>query len=574
MFTKDSLERLREQVDLIEVLGSYVDLKPAGSTYKGLCPFHEEKSPSFMVRRGDSHYHCFGCGAHGDAIAFYMEHLKMGFAEAVEALSDRFGVHMDKTEREEKGPNKKVLRGALKVASDFFHYYLLHSEEGHRALQYLYNRGMDLEFIRLFQLGLAPRDAQVFFSVMNEHKLDPRLLAEVGLLRNNRPFFFNRITFPVKDGMGNIIGFSARTMDDQLKGPKYVNTPETPLFKKSHILFGLSDSRRQIAKEKSAIVVEGQIDALRMIQAGFNTTVAGQGTAFGQWHVKQLIDLGVDRVYLALDGDEAGHNASIKIGDLFQKEGIGVRVVPIPLGSDPDTLLKELGPLAMKQLIERSVEYLSFLIRINAKRIDITSPSGKTQLIEQLTKQIKAWEHPLMVHESLRKLAKLLEVPESLLGIGKAPETPQTFIKKEGRVSDINVDPDLVLETDLLRWLSLDPTLIDLAQNNITPDHFYNPLCRRLYVQLESSEDDLLTLAMQSDDPETKLFISNMIQKKVNKEKSKEGLLATLQKILERHYLDAREQIRRKIESGTLSDEETLLLAKQFDNLNRPDLVV
>jgi DNA primase len=269
MFTKESLELLRQRIDLPEVLSGHLDLQRSGSSYKALCPFHEEKTPSFMVQRGDSHYHCFGCGAHGDAIAFLMTHVKMGFAEAVESLAERFQVTLEKSEEPqgEKGPSKAKLKQALELASNLYHYLLLYSVEGQVALRYLYQRGLDLDFIRQFQVGFAVRQGDLLMRYLRIHAIDERLQEQAGLISvaqsgRMRDFFSDRITFPIRDALGAVIGFSARKFKEETFGGKYINTPETPLFKKSRVLFGLSYCRSRIAKEAKAIIVEGQIDCL------------------------------------------------------------------------------------------------------------------------------------------------------------------------------------------------------------------------------------------------------------------------------------------------------------------------
>ncbi|HPE84856.1 MAG TPA: DNA primase, partial [Chlamydiales bacterium] len=457
LFSKTSLETLRERIDLIEVLSSHLDLKRSGGSYKACCPFHDEKSPSFIVKRGDSHYHCFGCGAHGDAIAFLMNHLKMSFSDSVEQLAERFGVRIEKIDEKDapQGPNKKLLRAANEEATHFFSSFLLHTEEGHRALNYLYERGLDLDFVRSFRIGYAPRDTKVFFEAMLKkgHSMD--VLAEVALMAQNRmPFFRERIMFPILDAGGQVVGFSGRKIQDSSFGPKYINTSDTPLFKKSKVLFGLHESRKRIAKEKKVIICEGQIDALRLIQEGFNFTVAGQGTAFGQEQANELMHLGVTHIYLALDGDRAGQEAAVKIGHFFQKEGVDVSVALLPEGSDPDTLLRTEGPPSFAKLLEEADDYLTFLVRFYSQGQDLSRPAVKTELVQIISRRIREWNHPLMIHESLRKLAKLTHVPESTIGVDQV--TPvDVIIKKTGTLSGESIDPERVLEMDLLRWMLL-----------------------------------------------------------------------------------------------------------------------
>ncbi len=298
-FTKESLETLRQRIDLPELISQYVPLKKAGSAFKALCPFHDEKSPSFVINRGDSHYHCFGCGAHGDAIQFLMQHLKLGFAEAVEQLAERFQVVLEKLEggSEVKETSRSRLKEANEAALRLYHAYLLHAQEGEEALKYLLNRQIDLSFIQQFRLGLAPKQSGLFRKIMHGLGFSDEILAEAGLIveRNGRwrDFFENRLILPVQDKVGTVIGFSARKFHESTFGGKYINTKETALFKKSRSLFGLFYCAKRIAKQKQAIIVEGGLDALRMIYHGFECTVAALGTAFGEEHVRELVQLGV-----------------------------------------------------------------------------------------------------------------------------------------------------------------------------------------------------------------------------------------------------------------------------------------
>lgn len=584
-FSKDSLELLRSRIDLIEVLSPYLKLQRSGAAYKALCPFHDEKSPSFIVQRGDSHYHCFGCGAHGDAIQFLMTHLKMSFVEAVENLAERFHVQLEESKGEEKpkGPSKAALKDALEKACQLYQFYLLHTLEGHAALDYLYSRGISLDFIRQFQIGLAPKAAH-FLKAMWEQKIPSAVLEEAGLMNKGREFFSDRITIPIRDALGSVIGFSARKYKTDTFGGKYINTPETPLFKKSKVLFGLSFSRKVIAKERKALIVEGQLDALRLIYSGFNWTVAGQGTAFGEEQAKELIHLGVRQVYLALDGDNAGQEAAVKIGHLFQKEGIDVWVVKLPDQCDPDLMLQEKGPEEWQKLLDKSIDYLSFLVEHYAKSINMQTPAGKNELVQTIAKRIREWDHPLMVHESLRKLARLTQTPESIIG---TPEqnVPGVYIKRSASVTFTEVDPDRILEADLLRWLFLmgesTPALIRIAEANLQKEHFRTSAGKGLfekYLEAVKKEKprDLLSLAIDLEQAEQQLFMAEILQKKVNREKASACFIETVQKMLERRWMYQREEIKLKIFSGSCSESEVLELARQFDELKkaRPQTVI
>ncbi len=583
-FSRESLEQLRSRIDLVEVLSPYLKLQRSGASFKALCPFHDEKTPSLIIQRGDSHYHCFGCGAHGDAIGFLMTHLKMSFVEAVESLAERFHVQLEevKDANVPQGPNKTVLKDALEKACAFYQFYLLHTLEGHAALDYLYSRGITLDFIQQFQVGLAPK-GPYFLKAMWEQRLSNAVLEEAGLFIKGREFFSDRITIPIRDAVGSVIGFSARKYKSDTFGGKYINTSETVLFKKSKVLFGLSYSRKTIAKERKALIVEGQIDALRLIYCGFNWTVAGQGTAFGEDHAKELIHLGVKQVYLAFDGDTAGQEAAVKVGNLFQKEGIEVFVLQLPEKCDPDLLLQEKGPDDWQQRIEASIDYLTFLVAHLSKSIDIQSPAGKNELVQSIAKRIREWDHPLMVHESLRKLARLTHTPESIVGTAEQ-NVPQVYIKRAASVTFTEVDPDRILEADLLRWLFLMgetlPQLVPLAEANLQPEHFRVSAGKSLFTKYmaackEQKPRDLLSLAVDLDQTEQQLFLAEILQKRVNREKALECFVETIQRMLERHWMYEREEIKLKIYSGTCSESEVLQLAKQFDQIrkNRPQVV-
>lgn len=587
LYAKASLEALRQRIDLIEVVGSHIELQRKGVSYKALCPFHDEKTPSFQIQRGDSHYHCFGCGAHGDAIQFLMEHQGVTFTEAVEILAQRFGVHLELAEGGEgqSGTNKQRLREAMEQSCQLFHALLLHTPQGQEALGYLYSRGIDLDFIRHFRIGYAPSQGGVLKAFMSSHSIRQDVLQEVGLLTSGqsgrvRDFFFDRIMFPVQDGMGSVVAFSGRKFREGSGGGKYVNSPETPLFKKSKLLFGLHFSRRRIAKERKAIIVEGQIDCLRLIKEGFDYAVASQGTAFGSGHVAELLKLGVQHIFLALDADQAGCEASAKVGNLFQAEGVEVTVVALPKGSDPDSLLMNQGPDAFENLMAHGVDYLTFLVEHIGRGFDTSTPAGKNQLVRSVAKQIREWKNPVMVHESLRKLALLTQVPEEIIHTGQ-PTAPHLYIKgREGLGDDkaLELNPDRILEADLLRWLLLvgeeRDDLVQWIGSHLKGNDFRDLGCRKLYETYltafrESRSRDLLSLVIDAGSSEAQKLLEEAMEKRVNEAKVEEEVGETMRRILERNWMHQRDELQRRIQNGQTPDEEVLELVKEFEGVLR-----
>ncbi|OJU81427.1 MAG: DNA primase [Chlamydia sp. 32-24] len=586
IYTQESLEALRQRVDIIDVISPYIDLKKSGASYKGLCPFHDERSPSFMVQKGDNHYHCFGCGAHGDSIQFLINHNKLSFNDAVETLAERYQITLDLIEGGEKetGPNKKWIKEALTQATKFYQFQLLYSQEGNDALNYLYVRKMDTDFITTFEIGYAPQEPHFFRKYMHSIGFNDEVLEGAGLISLNygkeKEFFIDRIVFPVKDPMGQTIGFSARKYKEETFGGKYINTSETVLFKKSKILFGLNYSRRRIAKERRVIIVEGQIDALKVIHQGLNLTVASLGTAFGEFHAKELQKLGVVQVYIAMDSDQAGQEAARKVGHLFQKLGIEVKVVQLPQGSDPDSFIQQFGIEEFKNYLEQAIDFIPFIVQLYSKKFNTQSPSGKMQLVEVIKQEIADWDQPILVQESLKSLASILNISLDL--IGNNVPLNNIYIKRSAYVGEVTIDPNQILEMDFLRWIilqsNIQPQFFEIAQKNVTIDDLKDSNCKEIYkivfdICSHNKKLDFLTIASKIVTPGAQKILQEINQKIIQVEKGISFFQETVQKILNRNWMEKRELIKMKIQSGVCSDDEALELLKQFEALKPPHLV-
>lgn len=581
IYRKQSLEKLKDQIDLVDVVSSHLDLKKQGAVYKALCPFHEEKTPSFILNRGAGHYHCFGCGAHGDAISFLMDYLHLSFVEAVEQLAEKCGIFLEKEEFQEKEDHtrKKRLKEVGQAAAIFFEGYLFHTKAGQKALQYLKSRQIDPDFIQKFQIGLAPKSCDTVIHYLKNKGFELADMIESGLISkytstNAHYLFADRIMFPIQDALGAVIGFSARRFLSHTSGGKYVNTVETVLFKKSKVLYGLHHCRKKIAKEGKVIIVEGQIDALRLIDFGYDYTVASLGTAFGVSHVQDLIKIGARRVYLAFDSDSAGVQASMKVGDLFQSHGIEVYIVRLPAQVDPDTYLLESHKEAFQKLLDTSIDYLSFLISYHTSQIDISNPMQKSHAAQQIMQQIKKWQDPILVYESLKKLSELMQLPRAMLGI----EVPQkVFSKPSTFIHGTSVLRER-LEIDILRFLILfSPKFSSLrltAQKYLRAHDFLSATCSHIYRAYlsccEKNENlDLLNLAIALDDDQRECFIQQILNQRTLPDNIEVQFMSACQKLLERNWMDEREKLKQKIQSGALSDEEAIEMAKAFDVLKK-----
>jgi len=582
IYTKESLENLKSRIDLIEVISRHVPLKRAGAAYKACCPFHEERSPSFVVQRSSQHYHCFGCGAHGDAISFLMQHVRMSFGDAVQYLAEQFHVPLeiaDSKEEKQAGINRLRLKELNELAARFYHLVLLESKEGKVGLEYLFSRGIDLSFIKRFQIGWALRTEGPFLQYMKKKGATEKELEFLALIAKRggqvREFFSERLMFPIQDPQGSIIGFSARKIEERVFGGKYINTKETILFKKSKVLYGLHFSRKRIAKSGEVIVVEGQLDALRLIHQGFDMAVASLGTAFTDLHVKELIRMGAKRVYLLFDGDKAGQKAATKCGTFFYKEGVEVVVVPLKEGDDPDLMLMREGPPALVRSMARGRDFVSFLYSHYGKEVNFAVPAEKNRALKEICELIALAEDPILVLESIRKLSALSSIPvEVLENLVKSPHHELELYKEQGKKGH-SFDPDKILESDLLRWLLLysheNEELLEVSLQNIVVEDFKNGIAKKIYhlIQKEKGQMNLLQLLSEIDDEEVDLFIEEIMRKKIKKERAKEDLLETIQKLKMRNWMEKCEKIQKEIQSGALSDEVIVERVKLFDQLKR-----
>lgn len=554
MYTEQSLENLRHAIDIVDVLSEHVHLKRSGATYKACCPFHTEKTPSFIVNPTGAYYHCFGCGAHGDAISFLMQYLGYSFTEAVLVLAKRFHVELEVASKEARVSSssgaKEELRRINYEVEKFFRYCLFHLPEGLQALRYLYQRGISPDVIDRFHLGYAP-EQQVFLQGMQDKHITQKQLQESGFFGGNWFLFSRRIIFPIHDALGHTLGFSSRKFLEGMQGSKYVNTPETLLFKKSRILYGLHCSRRRITKEKRVILVEGQADCLQMIDSGFNCTLAVQGTAFTEDHVKELEKLGILKVFLLFDNDAAGNKAALRVGDLCQVAGMAVSVARLPDGEDPDTFLMLRGHSALIELLEKSENYLAFLIGEKIKAYPNFSPQEKALVVEEIVRQIKRWGNPVLVYEYLKQLASLMTIPEDMVFALAQPQVKAGTFSPSAPPSSSKtqiiprIHSDVIIETDVLRCMLFckaeDLYVPYTAQYYFSPSDFKHPECKRLfaflisYYETQKKNASLEEALAELSDP---MIIDLLTKRRINTEILSTIFLNALRKLSDRLWRD------------------------------------
>src|SRR3954462_10595387 len=433
-FTRESVDRVKEAVDIVEIVWPYSDLQQRGQDYWGNCPFHDERTPSFKVNPRDKLYYCFGCEASGDVFRFVEEKEGLDFASAVESLGERTGVELQREDEdpraEEKRRRKAKLWEVLERTAKFYERYLWESPKAEKARAYLAERGLGEEVLRRFSVGMAPSpwDQVLTGSQRAGFKVEELLaagLAQRGRQGGHYDRFRNRITFPIRDQRGRVLGFGARALSPDAQ-PKYLNSPEGELYRKSHTLYGIDRARGPIAKARRAIVVEGYTDVLALHQAGVEEAVAIMGTAITPEQVSMLAGL-TDSVVLALDADRAGADAMIRAQKVAAGKSLELRVAAMPEGEDPaDMLLKEggSGDRFMK-LVTHAIDLPSFRVDVALGRGDLGSVSGRERVLEEVGPVLKAMgETALGFDELIRKVADRLDTDASLVlaRVRSAPE--------------------------------------------------------------------------------------------------------------------------------------------------------
>ncbi|NCS97892.1 MAG: DNA primase [Candidatus Pacebacteria bacterium] len=410
------IQEVKEASDIVDVIGSRISIQRSGTYFRGLCPFHGEKSPSFFVDERLQRYKCFGCGESGDAFTFLEKYEGMSFAEALQHLADKANITLESYKKSSDDELQEQLLEVLDLAKEYYHYLLTEHKTGEVAREYLKNRHVNNESIKLFQLGysLPGWDGlMTFLHKKKKYSLD--LLEQAGLIlkgKNGRYYdrFRGRVMFPLRDSRGRVVGFSGRVLEGTAKDAKYINSPETLLYHKSKMLFGFSELFQHIRKAGSVIVVEGEFDVVTSQQAHVNNIVAIKGSALTEDHAKLLARVS-DTVLLALDSDEAGVKATKKSIDVLKSTKVELRVLQVPEGKDPDELIRK-DPKLWRETVKHSVTAYDFLISAAFIQFDATTPSGKRKIMEELAPVLSSVSHAVELEHYIKSVSEKLGVQQ------------------------------------------------------------------------------------------------------------------------------------------------------------------
>ena len=511
----EKIDEIRERTDIVEVVSSYLPLKRSGVNHQGLCPFHQEKSPSFNVNSARQIFHCFGCGVGGNVFSFLMRMEGLSFPDAVRRLGEKVGVEVEEEavspeEVRRRDERERILR-INEVAGEFYQQLLLTDEEGAPGRRYLRQRGYESEIVRTFQLGFAPGGWESLAKHLTGKSFSSEDSQKAGLVRPGKQergdydLFRNRLLFPIHDLQGRMVAFGGRVLDDSL--PKYINSPETAVYHKGQTLYGLYQARDAMRHNGEALVVEGYFDVLALHRAGFSGAVATCGTALTADHAR-LLKRYADKILLIFDEDAAGRQATFRAMDALVPAGLSVSVVTMPVGEDPDSLLKEKGEEGFRLCLDAARPVLEVFIE-DQLRVNDESVEGRARAAEQVLERIKRLPGDLERSLYVKRLAELTGLDVELLKSKVRGGVPAL---KQGRTpTQSNRVRKPAAETGqtqkyLLRLMLMDDQQRRLVRQEGTADLFIDDLFRELADYLLSREDeqgnlpdDLIDAALDAD---------------------------------------------------------------------------
>ncbi len=478
-FSSSAIENLKSQVNIVDVVGRTVPLKRAGSNHKGVCPFHNEKTPSFVVSEQKQIFTCFGCGATGDVIEYVKRYYNLDFAEAVEKLAGEYGIPMEKKGYDE---NRSIYYQTNKLAAGFF--YRSFTERANKGYAYMKRRGITPAVLKKFGIGYADEQWDSLYRYLLSQGIDKKIMVELGLVsegRNGKCYdkFRNRVIFPIINTGGKVIGFGGRAIDPE-DNPKYLNSPESKVFQKKNNLYGLNLSRQSVGKENYIILVEGYMDVIGLYQSGIENVAASLGTALTE-NQARLIKRYTRDVILSYDADSAGRAAALRGLEILKKEDCKVKVLHVTDGKDPDEYIKKNGKSAFLKLIDGALPYGDYRLESLKAGFDLDRDEDKIDYIRKATREVLSQLSPVEQDIYTKKLAKELKIAESaikmeLLGNDSTEKTH--FVQRKEETEELAPDISPVEKT-LLRVMLTEESYIERLQQ--FPEILESDFSRKMY---------------------------------------------------------------------------------------------
>lgn len=491
---QEVIDRILDRIDIVEVVGSYIPLKRTGRNYKALCPFHSEKTSSFMVSQEKQIFHCFGCGEGGNVISFIMKYERLEFPEVVKMLAKKTGVMIPTFDKSDSISSSVVSRmyRANELAVEFYHNTLFNTEEGKGALRYLLGRGLKEETIRLFKLGYSPRRWDSLIRYLGTKGISPEILSLAGLAfkRSQDGGYFDRfrgrIMFPIFNVKGKVIGFGGRIYADERgsEEPKYMNSPETQIYNKSRNLYGLNFTWRQLSTDDLAIIVEGYLDMVIPYQSGIKNIIASLGTSLTKEQAG-LIRRYTKNAVIVYDSDTAGELATLRSLDLLLEEGFSVSIVRLDKGFDPDTFVRNFGYERFVNLVLSSQNLFDYKLNLLKSRFDPERLEDKAKIVEEMLPTIYRVKNAVLQSGYIKSLSESLLVDEESIRIELKKLKPnygggiaaKPTVTQDEATSRLNVRQS---EKTVAALLLTEQSFIDLAKEKIELEDFKDPVIRKI----------------------------------------------------------------------------------------------
>ena len=514
------VEEVRTRADIVEVIGEHVQLKRSGKDYKANCPFHSERTPSFYVVPGKGFYNCFGCGEKGDVFTFLMKKVGLNFQEAVRQLAMRVGVEIPAdTQNVTEDPHRKLYE-AIAFAADYFQTALWNDERGERARQYLVSRGITKETAERYGVGYAPDAWRDLREAAHKHGIDDEILIAAGLIkeseRSEDPYdrFRDRIIFPIAETTGRTVAFGGRILRAVEGAPKYLNSPETAIYQKGRLLYGLNWSRSAIRREGMALVVEGYMDYVSLASVGIDNLVAGMGTAMTAEQAA-LLSRYSRKAVLLYDSDMAGMKATFRSGDALLRAGVEPLVATLPSGEDPDSLARKGGQEAVAKVVAEAIDVLDRKLQILEQRGFFADIEGVRHALDRLLPTVRAAADPALKDIYVARVAQrtgvrretieqALTSDRPLMGtVASRRDTRLTADRRSGeerREEEKRPKDQLGAERELLHFLLLDSSRLESAGRHLEPKHFRDPQYREVFEWMlaDGNNKELLSAEGQS----------------------------------------------------------------------------
>ena len=503
MFYSDEIiEEVRSRNDVVDLIGNYIKLTKKGNSYFGLCPFHNEKSPSFSVSRDKQMYYCFGCGAGGNVLTYVMEYENFTFVEAMKYLAERAGVKLpevEMTDEQKKVQNRRQqLLDIHKLAAQYY-YYQLKSKNGANARSYFEKRRLSPETVSHFGLGFSNPFRDDLYQYLKSKGYDDGLLKDSGLVtidekRGVNDKFWNRVMFPIMDVNNKVIGFGGRVLGDGT--PKYLNSPETILFDKSRNLYGLNFART--SRKPNIIICEGYMDVIALHQSGFTNAVASLGTAFTLQH-GILLKRYTEEVLLAFDSDEAGTKAALRAIPILRSAGLRIRIIHMDPYKDPDEFIKHLGVDAFQERLDQAENSFMFEVSVLERAYNLSDPDGKTRFFSAVAKRLLEFDQELERHNYIEAIARkygisFADLQKLVNRYGLSLPEHEAVPKEQVQSSKTIVDtsyPEALLSSQklLLTWIVNDLTLYKKIKQHLAADEFVHPVYQKVAAAVYDSID-------------------------------------------------------------------------------------